>query len=74
MNGIRNLKKRGISKWEIGRVSKGHTDLKVFHIGNYTTEGQTDWILFYLSEIKLVKLKSDKKDQKEEMDKQLWKG
>ena len=53
---------------------KGHTDLKVFHIGNYTTEGQMDWILFYLSEIKLVKMKSDKKDQKEEEDVQLRKG
>ena len=52
----------------------GHTELKVFHIKNYTTEGQTDWILFYLSEIKLVKMKSDEKDWKEEEDIQLRKG
>ena len=55
-------------------LSKGHTNLKVFHIRNYTTEGETDWILLYLLEIKSVKMKSDKKDQKEEEDKQLRKG
>ena len=66
MNGIRNFKKRGISEWEIGGVSKGPTNLKVFHIGNYTTEGQTDWILFYLSETESVKMKSDEKYRKEE--------
>ena len=45
----------------------------VFHIGNYTTDRQTDWILFYLSEIKSVKMKSDEKDRKEEEDVRLRK-
>ena len=41
---------------------ESHADIKVFHIKNYITEGQMDQMLFYLSEIKLVKIKSDKKD------------
>ena len=53
---------------------KGYTNLTVFHIGNYTTDGQTNWILFYLSEIKSVKMKSDEKDRKEEEDIRLRKG
>ena len=60
--------------FDVISLLKGHTDLKVFHIRNYTTEGQTDWILFYLLEIKSVKMKIDKKDRKEEEDKRLRKG
>ena len=45
-------------------LSKGHTDLKVFHIGNYTTEGQTDWILFINRKLNRLKWKSTKKIEK----------